>query len=90
MVNRVLEHAGHLTVRVLPLGDREVDTLAALILEFNNLGADCEGDQHHGLLALDIPPSTRLAPVKECLDHGAADGRWEYEEGLANDSWLAL
>lgn len=90
MVNQVLEHSGHLTVRVLPLDDGGLDTLAALIKEFNALGVDCEGDQVHGLLALDIPPSTRLAPVKEHLDRGAADERWEYEEALINDVWQAL
>jgi hypothetical protein len=90
VVHQVLEHSGLLTVRVLPLADGGVDALATLIGEFNALGVDCEGDQDHGLLALDIPPSTRLAPVKEHLDRGAADGRWEYEEGLVNDFWLAL
>lgn len=90
VVNQVLEHSGHLTVRVLPLADGTIDALTSLIQEFNALGVDCEGDQDHGLLALDIPPTTRLAPVKEHLDRGVADGRWEYEEGLVNELWLAL
>lgn len=90
VVERVVERSGHLTVRVLPLGDRSVEVLAALIAEFDDLGVDCEGDQVHGLLALDIPPSTRLAPVKDHLDAGEASGRWEYEEGLVNELWLAL
>jgi hypothetical protein len=90
VVSRVVEHSGHLTVRVLPLDDHGVDVLATLIEEFNALGVDCEGDQHHGLLALDIPPSTLLAPIKEYLDSGEANGRWEYEEGLVNEFWLAL
>ncbi len=88
VVSQVLEHSGHLTVRVLPLGDRGADTLAALISEFNTLGVDCEGDQVHGLLALDIPPSTRLAPVKDHLGRGAADGRWQYEPGCTDECFV--
>lgn len=90
VVHQVLEHSGHLTVRVLPLDAGGRDTLAALIREFNALGVDCEGDQVRDLLALDVPPSIRLAPVKEHLDRGTADGRWKYEEGLVNDFWQAL
>lgn len=90
VVERVIERSGHLTVRVLPLGDRSADALEALTAEFNDLGVDCEGDQVHGLLALDIPPGARLAPIKDHLKAGEAAGRWEYEEGLVNDLWLAM
>ncbi len=90
VVQRLVERSGHLTVRVLPLQDRSVNGLELLIAEFNALGVECEGDQHHGLVALDIPPSTPLAPVKERLVAGEAAGRWEYEEGAVSDFWLAL
>ena len=78
-------HSGHLTVRVLLLDDRSLDGIARVIAEFNALGVDCEGDQDHGLIVLDVPPSTRLAPVKDYLNDGQATGRWDVEEGLVND-----
>ncbi len=90
VVQQVVEHSGHLTVRVLLLDDRSLDSIARVIAEFNSLGVDCEGDQDHGLIALDVPPSTRLAPVKDYLNDGQVNGRWDVEEGLVNDFWLAI
>ncbi len=42
------------------------------------------------MVALDIGPEAPLASVKDLLERGEADGRWNYEEGCVTERWLSL
>ena len=87
---RVIEHSGHMTIRLIPSGERTAPTLLAVLAEFDQRGAAGEVDPHRGLIALDIPPTAALSPLKEHLLRGFAEGRWDYEEGFVDDRWLAV
>ena len=54
---RVIEHSGHLTIRLILSGERTAPTLLVVLAEFDELGAAGEVDPHRGLIALDIPPN---------------------------------
>ncbi len=90
IVTRVIEHSGHLTIRLITSGERTAPTLLAVLAEFDKLGAAGEVDPHRGLIALDIPPTAVLSPLKQHLQRGSTEGRWDYEEGFVDDRWLAV
>lgn len=91
LVRHVVEHGGHLTLRVVPLGagDRRSRLLATRDA-LRPLGVSAEVDQDHGILAVGVPGNVDLASLKRRLDQGTADGLWEYEEGNVSDRWLDL
>jgi hypothetical protein len=88
-VDRQVEWSGRYTIRVIPLGDRpSEDECRAVIDAFQPLGAECEGGlPAFKIVALDIPPTARLAEIKTLLDDGQADGRWGYDEGCIDSRW---
>ncbi len=65
-VREQLVWSGRYTVRVIPFGDESAEAqLQAVIEEFASLGADCEGAlPSFTLIALDIPPTARVAEIK--------------------------
>ncbi len=82
----VVEHGGHLALRVLPAAghlDALTDRLAGLPVA-QRRSADGQ------VVALDVPPDADLAAVKAVLDAGAHDGHWTYHESLVSDAWHAL
>lgn len=82
----VIEHGGHLSLRVLPAeGGPEsvVDALGTPPLTVRR--------SHDGrVITVDVPPGADLAAVKAALDDGTHDGRWTYHESLVSDAWHAL
>jgi hypothetical protein len=91
-VQERLAWSGRYTVRVIPLGEEPARRqLQAIVDLFAPLGAECEGAlPAFKLVALDIPPTARLAEIKELLVAGEADGRWGYEEACIDAHWKAL
>jgi Domain of unknown function (DUF4265) len=91
-VREQLVWSGRYTVRVIPFGDESAEAqLQAVIEEFASLGAECEGAlPSFTLIALDIPPTARVAEIKALLIEGETAGRWGYEEGCIDDRWSAL
>jgi len=83
--------SGHLTLRVIPPskgplgGDRQ-----AVLDAFEALGVTGEGVAQYGIVALDVAPDADLHAVKALLLAGAADGRWDYEEGCVTEEWMDL
>jgi len=88
---RGLEDGGRQTIRVIAFrnGSLSGDPVAVRA-EFVPLGLTGEIAAQYGLLALDIPPGTALAPVKALLIAGKADGRWDFDEGCVSEEWLRL
>jgi hypothetical protein len=91
-VQERLAWSGRYTVRVIPLGEEPARRQLQVIVDlFAPLGAECEGAlPAFKLVALDIPPTARLAEIKALLVEGEADGRWDYEEGCVDADWNAL
>src|SRR4051794_5497288 len=90
-VQERLSWSGRYTIRVIPLGDEAAsEQLRSIVDLFAPLGAECEGALPvFKLVALDIPPTARLAEIKSLLAAGEADGRWGYEEGRIDPRWRA-
>jgi hypothetical protein len=84
--------SGRYTVRVIPHGDEPArEQLQTIIEAFSVLGAACEGGlPAFKIVALDIPPTARLAEIKSLLVEGEAQGRWGFEEGCIDPHWAAL
>jgi Domain of unknown function (DUF4265) len=91
-VRERLAWSGRYTIRVIPLeaGPLAGD-LQAVIDRFTPLGAECEGAlPAYRIVALDIPPTARIAEIEGLLRQGEQDGWWGYEEGCIDDRWAAL
>jgi hypothetical protein len=91
-VHERVSRSGRYTVRVIPLGDEPAaEQLQMIVVAFSPLGAECEGAlPAFKLVALDIPPTARLAETKAVLRDGEVGGRWGYEEGCVDARWTAL
>jgi hypothetical protein len=91
-VQERLSWSGRYTIRVIPRGDEPATKqLQAIIDAFLPLGADCDGGlPAFKIVALDIPPTARLAEIKSLLVEGEAQGRWGFEEGCIDPRWEAL
>jgi hypothetical protein len=84
--------SGRYTIRVIPLGEGPSrEQLEDVVAAFSPLGAECEGAlPAFKIVALDIPPTARLAEIKALLREGESDGRWAWEEGCIDDRWTDL
>jgi hypothetical protein len=84
--------SGRYTIRVIPLGEGTSGEQVREIIDiFAPLGAECEGAlPSFKIVALDIPPTARVAEIKALLRDGEAEGRWGYEEGCIDEHWAAL
>jgi hypothetical protein len=91
-VEEHLVWSGRYTISVIPRGDEAAsDQLQSIVDLFAPLGAECEGAlPAFKLVALDIPPTARLAEIKSLLVQGEAEGRWGYEEGCIDPRWTAI
>src|ERR1700730_3115350 len=83
--------SGRYTIRVIPRGTGpSTDQCQEIIDTFGPLGAECEGAlPAFKLVALDIPPTARLADIKTLLQQGEAERREGYEEGCIDSRWTA-
>jgi hypothetical protein len=74
---RLVRRSGHATLRLIIYDVAEVPSV---IEQFTRLGCLSERSHIPGLIALDVPPSTSWAEVKQLLAEGEANERWGYEE----------
>ena len=84
--------SGRYTIRVIPLGEGTSGEQVQEVIDiFTPLGAECEGAlPSFKIVALDIPPTARVAEIKALLREGETEDRWEYEEGCIDENWAAL
>jgi len=73
----VVRPSGHSTLHLIVYKEAEV---SSIIEHFTRLGCESERSHIPGLIALDVPPSVSLATLKQELDSGHAQNRWDYEE----------
>ena len=73
----VIQPSGHSTLRLIVYDEAEV---TSIIEHFTQLGCESERSHIPGLIALDVPPSISLAILKQELDAGHTQERWDYEE----------
>jgi hypothetical protein len=69
---------GHCTVRVLLAREEDVSPLRERLRE---MGCASEVSDIRRLISVDVPPTVRYADVRQFLDDGEHEGRFEYEEG---------
>ncbi|MGW4125827.1 DUF4265 domain-containing protein [Nocardia sp. NPDC004711] len=88
---RMTEHvswSGSCTIRVIPYRSGPLaGDLQQVIDTFASLGANYEGLQQYGMVALSIPTHADLSAVKRLLRQGERDGWWAYDEGCIGDEW---
>lgn len=65
-------------------------SLQAVLDLFTPHGADGEGADQYGIVALNVPPTADVAAVHALLFQGHAQGWWDIEEGCVDDAWLSL
>jgi hypothetical protein len=73
----VVHPSGHSTFRVVVYNHDEVSGVRGL---FKQLGCSTEQSHLRGLIAVDVPPSVPWDDLKQVLDTGRAQDRWDYEE----------
>jgi hypothetical protein len=79
---QLVRRSGHATLRLIVYDVAEVPSI---IERFTRLGCLSERSHIPGLIALDVPPSTSWAEVKQLLTEGEANERWGYEEARLPD-----
>lgn len=72
-----LKSSGHQTIRIIPA---KRDIVSDITRELKELGCDTEYDDHHRLIAVDVPPSSSFKTVLAYLNQAESDGILEYEE----------
>ncbi|MFV0478023.1 MAG: DUF4265 domain-containing protein [Parahaliea sp.] len=76
-VDELLEPSGHSTVRLWFSDEKDVQTVRA---ELKAMGCDSEISDQPRLVAVDIPSSVSYEKIREYLDAGEANGKWNYQE----------
>jgi hypothetical protein len=72
----VVKPSGHSTLRLIVYDEAEVPSV---LEQFGKLGCTNEKSHIPGLIALDVPPSVSLEALRQVLDSGMEQGRWDYE-----------
>jgi hypothetical protein len=73
----VVQPSGHSTLRLMVYDEAQVP---AILEHFHQLGCDSERSHIPGLIALDVPPAVSMAALKQELESGFTQERWDYEE----------
>jgi hypothetical protein len=79
---QVIEPSGHSTFRVLVYDETQVQEVCSLL---ERLGCGTEQSHLSRLVAIDIPPTVSLETVRQALEPGRAQERWDYEEACLGD-----
>jgi hypothetical protein len=82
-VTEVLEPSGHLTARVIPW---DAGTLEDVAVRLSGLGCLAHATPY-GIVAVDVPPEAPTERVMEALNGGRAAGEWDFDMGVAPDSY---
>lgn len=80
-VDRVEEHRGHSTIRIIAFDDSTHDEIIDLGRRY---GCDVDHTELAGLYAVDIPPAGDYAGLRRALAEGQAHGWWDFDEGNIN------
>lgn len=73
----LLESSGHSTIRLWFSDDINIDSERAVL---KSMGCDSEVSDQPRLVAVDIPPNVQYEKIKEYLDAGESEGKWDYQE----------
>ncbi len=73
----VVRPSGHSTFRVVVFDASEVPALRTLLTK---MGCSTELSHLPRLIAVDVPPSVSLDELRQFLDSGRVQERWDYEE----------
>lgn len=76
-VDGVLKPSGHSTVR---LWFAEKDDVQVVRAELKSMGCVSEISDNPRLVAIDIPPDVKYENIRDYLDVGEAEGKWDYQE----------
>lgn len=83
--------SGRQTIRVIVRADGPLrGEPAAVVKQFAPLKVQCEVMQQPvRMVAIDIAPDVAADAVKSLLEHGVADGWWDFAEACVSDDWHA-
>lgn len=83
LFGEVVRSSGHSTIRIFTDDAEQAPAIRAFFAELG-----CISEQSHipGLIAVDVPPSVPLEPLRQFLADGAAEDAWGYEEACLADS----
>ena len=76
-VTGLVEEKGHSTVRVLLNEASQVPKLREVL---KKLGCSSELSNMENMIAIDIPPTVPYDKIRDYLDEGEAEKKWEYQE----------
>jgi hypothetical protein len=83
--------SGNCAIRLIVQDDSgSITARRGVLADFQQLGADGEGIEQYGMVALDVPPGADLPAIWKLLRQGAADGRWDWEEGCTTAAWWTV
>ncbi len=80
---RVVEPSGHSTFRVLVYDKAQIQAVRGLL---EQLGCGTEKSHLPRLVAIDIPPTVSLQAVRQALETGREQERWDYEEACVAET----
>jgi len=76
-MSELSEPSGHSTVRLWFADENEIQaTRKALV----SMGCSSETSDQPRLVAVDIPPAVSYESIRDYLDEGEVNGKWNYEE----------
>jgi hypothetical protein len=74
---KTVQYSGHSVVRVIVYNHSEREKLHKTL---QKMGCDTEQSHLPSLITVDIPPSIDINLIREYLNKGEAEDKWEYEE----------
>lgn len=77
LVSSLIEENGHSTLRVLLANEEMVPFVRE---ELKHYGCSTELSNMKNLIAVDIPPNVSYKEIREYLDKGEVEEKWEYQE----------
>lgn len=76
-VTDLVEEKGHSTIRIL---FQEIAIIPEVRKRLRVLGCSSELSNIAELIAVDIPPEVSYSIIRQYLDQGEEQGKWEYQE----------
>ncbi|MEY9875513.1 hypothetical protein ABH931_005017 [Streptacidiphilus sp. MAP12-33] len=87
----IVQASDNCTIRLIVMRDKGSEAARRTVLEtFHRLGTTGEGIEQFRMVALDVPATADLVRIRKLLEHGEAEGWWEWEEGCVTEAWTAL
>lgn len=75
--NELIKPSGHSTIQMIIFNKDEVEKIGEELIA---LGCDWEGSHLDGYISIDVPASLSYTPIREYLEYGSLNKKWDYKE----------